>query len=112
MEKAGKIWGCTTRIRPGVHHLSIKKGGYCSKHRHLHKSNWFYVVSGELRIKTWKNDYDLCDETVLLPGDYCVVHPDEYHLFQALRQTEVIEGYFIELDEGDIEREDVGGIKR
>ncbi len=68
------------------------------------------MVSGQLRIRVWKNDYDLCDETVLNPGDYCVTHPDEYHQFEAVSATEALEGYFVELDDGDIERETVGGI--
>jgi len=111
MNVAGKVWGVTREIRPGLHYLAIKKGGYCSKHRHRHKANWFYVVSGVLRIRVWKNDYDLCDETTLLSGDYCLTKPGEFHQFEALVETEALEGYFVEVDDGDIERETVGGVK-
>ena len=110
MEKAGKVWGSTIQIRPGKHHIFVKKGSFCSKHKHRHKANWFYVVTGLLRISVWKNDYDLIDDTVLAPGDYCVVHPGEFHRFQALQETNAIEGYFVELDDNDIERETVGGV--
>ena len=60
----------------------------------------------------WKSDYELVDDTLLHPGDYCVVRPGEFHRFQGLEDTHAIEGYFVELDDNDIERETVGGVAR
>jgi len=110
---AGKIWGNThdvfARNDVSVKLVHLDKGKRCSKHRHLHKHNLFYLVSGIMRIKVWKKDYDLCDETVLYPDQVCVVPPGEFHLFEALQDCVALEVYYVVLNEGDIERETVGG---
>ena len=45
--KAGKVWGDTVNIFSNhnfeFHRIQVKKGGYCSKHKHLHKFNGFYI---------------------------------------------------------------------
>ena len=109
---AGKIWGKTRLIKANPafesHHIHVNAGGQCSKHRHQHKVNGFYVLRGRLVIDVWKNDYDLVDETVLDPGDYMEVRPGEYHRFRAVTDVEALEFYFVRLDPDDIEREDVG----
>ena len=66
--KAGKVWGDTVNIFSNhnfeFHRIQVKKGGYCSKHKHLHKYNGFYIESGELVISVWK-EYNLVDKTIL-----------------------------------------------
>lgn len=110
---AGKAWGSTTMVAAKsafeMHRITVKPGGFCSKHRHAAKFNGFYVLSGELKIRVWKNDYDLVDETVLRSGDYTECRPGEYHQFEALSDVEALELYWCELKAGDIERESVGG---
>ena len=72
--KAGKIWGETELILANnaleFHRIDYKAGGVCSKHKHEWKWNGFYVVSGQMKIRVWQNDYDLIDETILNPGDF------------------------------------------
>lgn len=109
---SGKVWGCDRHIfsqnNVEIHRIQILKGGQCSKHRHKYKCNAFFIERGEVAIDVWKNDYDLIDRTVLKPGDYMVVRPGEYHRFTAVEDSIAYEIYFVELDPGDIEREDVG----
>jgi hypothetical protein len=86
------------------------KDRQCSKHFHRHKYNLFFVVSGKLKIVTWKNDYDLVDETILGPYERTIIKPGEYHRFIALEDSYVIEKYWVQLSLSDIEREDCGGL--
>jgi quercetin dioxygenase-like cupin family protein len=111
--KSGKVWGETWEIfsRNGVRcmGLHINSGAYCSKHKHRHQANHFHVLYGYLRIKVWKKDYPLCDETILCSGDSMIVLPDELHQFEAITDTMAIETYWGECDERDIERDSCGG---
>lgn len=112
MSKFGKVWGTTETIEANgsleFHRVEINKGGVCSKHRHHYKWNGFFVESGKLLIKVWKNKYDLIDETILNPGEYTKVQPGEYHQFEALEDTVAYELYWVEFYHEDIERETVG----
>jgi mannose-6-phosphate isomerase-like protein (cupin superfamily) len=109
---AGKIWGQTELLEAnGVlefHRIEARAGGVCSKHKHQFKWNGFFVESGKLVIRVWKNDYDLVDETVLAAGQYTKVSPGEYHQFEALEDTVAFELYWAEFDHEDIERDSVG----
>lgn len=113
MNKSGKTWGETREIfrrnNVEVHRIEAHKGGYCSKHQHLHKYNQFYVEKGILQVDVWKNDYDLCDTTQLHPGETMTVPPGELHRFTALSDVVAWEIYWVELEPGDIERVDKGG---
>lgn len=112
--KAGKVWGDTSLLEAnGVlefHRIEVKAGGTCSKHLHKHKWNGFFVESGCLEIRVWKNNYDLVDVTVLNPGDWTKVEPGEYHQFFARENTVAFELYWAEFDHDDIQRETVGSI--
>jgi len=81
--KQGKVWGTTRELFKNpfceAHFINVAPNSFCSKHKHNNKFNAFYVISGELVIKVWKNDYDLCDETLLQEGDFTIVRPNEYH---------------------------------
>jgi len=111
---AGKVWGSTRCIfrknNTEIHRITIKKGGKCSKHKHEHKHNSFFLESGRLSIKIWKNEYDLCDETIMEPGDFTSVGPSEYHQFRGLEDSVAYEIYFVELDADDITRESIGSL--
>lgn len=112
--KEGKIWGMTSMFfrdqTSSAHHITIKKGGFCSKHKHEHKHNLFYVVDGELEITIWREE-GMKDITVLKPGQVTGVSPGFYHQFRALQKTEAIEVYQVILTDPDIERENVGGLE-
>ena len=110
---SGKAWGDTQNIfsknNVEIHRIRVDAGGYCSKHLHEKKFNLFFLESGLLEVHIWKNDYNLCDVTVLGPGQMTVVEPGEYHLFKALKDSVVYEIYWVELEAGDIVRKSVGG---
>ena len=110
--KAGKVWGDTVNIFSNhnfeFHRIQVKKGGYCSKHKHLHKFNGFYIESGELVISVWK-EYNLVDKTILSTGEFTIVSPGEYHLFEATKDTIAFELYWAKFDADDIVRENQGG---
>jgi len=115
MNKQGKVWGNTSEIfnqhNVEIHRIEAKKGGYCSIHKHEHKYNMFFVESGMLRIKVWKNDYDLVDETIITNQEMSIVQPGEFHQFDALENTIAYEIYWTSLKSSDIIRKDSGGMK-
>lgn len=113
--KSGKIWGTTQLLEKNpaleLHRIQVDVGGVCSRHCHRHRYNGFFVESGRLLLRVWKNDYDLVDETQLGPGDYTRVAPGEYHQFEALEPTVAFEIYWVEMPDSDIQR-DTSGFKR
>lgn len=115
MSKFGKVWGTTQAIKANssleFHRIEVKKGGVCSKHKHRYKWNGFFVESGKLEIRVWKNNYDLIDHTVISAGEFTEVEPNEYHQFEALEDTVAFELYWAEFNHDDIERESVGSKK-
>ena len=112
MIKSGKVWGETVHFfsknNVSIHRLEIKGDSFCSKHCHEYKYNLFYVESGHLTVKVWKNDYDLVDETILGPGEYTKVKPGVQHQFECLEDAVAYELYWAEFPEKDIVRETVG----
>lgn len=103
----GKQWGKTKNIllREDVeaHHVKTIKGGVCSQHIHKHKINFFFVIKGKLLVRIWKND--LMDDIILTDGEYTEVQPNQFHLFEALEDTEFMEIYYRpSIEKDDIER--------
>lgn len=113
MSKQGKIWGETSEIFNNgivsVNHLKIRKGGFCSEHRHLRKSNLFFIISGNLRLDIWRNGAK--DSTVIWAGETSRIEEGVYHLFEALTDVECLEIYESTLSPDDIERRTTGGLK-
>ncbi len=114
IEKHGKDWGTTRRIHRGpvteLHHISARKGGYSSEHRHM-KFNLFYVLSGKLKVVIFREEGRPPDATVLGPEEATTVPPGVWHKFIALEDTECIELYYTLLQEPDIERRTAGGME-
>jgi len=113
----GKVWGNTRTIfnknNTMINYLVLNKGhSWCSKHYHAHRYNMFYLISGKVNIQVWKNDYDLIDETLLMPEQGTFVQIGEKHRFEVLEDSVMLEIYWVELDPRDIIREDVGGIEK
>lgn len=113
MHKAGKVWGITRTIfdkcNVEIHIIDIECGGFCSKHKHTHKYNGFYVIDGQMKISVWRNDYDIIDYTIVTKGDFVIVSPNEYHMFEAITNVKALEIYWVEIDKNDIIRETCGG---
>lgn len=111
---AGKVWGVTELLESNpsleFHRIEVKKGGKCSKHKHRNKWNGFFVESGKLTVRVWKNDYDLIDEITLQAGQYTKVAPGEFHQFEAEEFTVAFEIYWTQFDPNDIVRETVGSL--
>ena len=112
--RQGKNWGYTTEFfrnaTMSAHHLEIRKGGYCSEHKHEHKYNSFYVVSGELEITIWREG-EKPDITVIGPGQSTAVSPGFWHNFRGVTSVNCIEIYQVLLTGEDIERRTEGGLK-
>lgn len=117
MQAQGKVWGLTSPIfnknNVEIQRIVGNKGGYCSKHKHNSKFNMFFVESGRLRIRVWKNDYDLVDVTDIGPLQHCIVAPGEFHQFEVLEHNTIAyEIYWVEIDPSDIVRENCGGVQQ
>ena len=112
--RQGKNWGYTTEFfrnaMVSAHHLEINEGGYCSEHRHKHKYNQFYILSGILELTIWHDD-KVPDVTVIEGGQSTAIPPGFYHKFKALIKCEAIEIYQVLLIEPDIERRTKGGLE-
>lgn len=115
MSRQGKSWGETAEFfrnaLVSAHHITIKKGGFCSEHQHAHKYNLFYVISGKLLIEIWREN-DRIDGTIITAGQSTAVSPGFFHKFTALLDTEAVEIYQVFLEDPDIDRRTVGGLKR
>ena len=111
----GKVWGQTTLVYKdgliSVHLLKINAGGFCSEHRHQVKSNIFIVLKGRIRVKVWR-DSRLIDTTILTEGQEFHVTPGQWHQFEAVETSEVLEIYRARLSEPDIERRTEGGKRK
>lgn len=113
MNMQGKIWGKTAEVLTqnnfSVHHLEIKKGGYCSEHSHKRKTNLFYVIKGELKISVWRDNG--IDHTILTDGQTMTIPINIIHRFKAMTDVQCLEIYESTPVEEDIERQSQGGIE-
>jgi len=110
----GKVWGTTEPLlvtpMVEVHRIKTNKGFKCSEHMHQFKWNGFYCISGGVKIHVRKNNYDLTDVTVLGPNDFTSVKPGEYHWFESVLDSVLLEIYYPEAISEDIVRKSVGGM--
>lgn len=114
-----KIWGKTRQIMANpnceVHHASIDRGTWCSRHYHAWKWNLFYVISGELEVQFFNNEFSVIPVTAytVRAGEQFKVPPRQWHRFEAVGSpVELIEVYWAEeVLAGDIIRADTGGRK-
>ena len=112
--RQGKSWGYTTdffrNAMVSAYHLEVRKGGYCSAHKHDHKYNSFYVVSGELEITIWREG-EKPDVTIIGPGQSTAVSPGFWHKFKGITSVHCIEIYQVLLIDPDIKRRTEGGLE-
>jgi mannose-6-phosphate isomerase-like protein (cupin superfamily) len=111
MMRERKIWGERWLIRQDSTHavsfLKLEKDTFCSWHKHQAKFNLFVVLRGRVGIVT--EQFGGSAEVVLGPGECLTVKPGDSHKFVVYEPSEMIEEMFVQYDEGDIERETVGG---
>lgn len=115
VDSVEKAWGETACIvkHPvfSAHHIKILPGGYCSVHRHTHRVNLFYVLSGRLTVRTWPAHGEQPQDTVLTAGERLGIPTHTYHQFRSETGAEVLEIYYPVLPQDeDIERITAGGI--
>ena len=77
----------------------------------MKKSNFFFVISGKLRIDIWRERIGMIDSTVIGLGGISTVEPGVWHKFEALTDVECLEVYEVKLSNDDIERRTSGGMK-
>ena len=108
MERTMKTWGEKKNIFHNdlceVSVLDLVPNQRCSLHKHQTKFNTFYVIEGELFIKT---EWGVAQ---LQAGQDFTTRPREFHEFQTAKQPcKVIEVMYTQYDAEDIERETLGG---
>lgn len=112
-----KVWGKTQELfnknNVSINRLEIKKDTFCSLHSHTHKHNIFYVEKGKLKVIIYRRDAgsDIIDETILEAGDMTLVENGLLHRFEAIEDTICYELYYVELNQNDIVRHNIGGKK-
>lgn len=116
-----KAWGRSTLVYDdgltAVYRIFVKKGGYCSLHRHAKKSNLFLCQSGSLVVHLdISGAADMLRPFFLHPGSApLVIKAGDWHRFTALDEVIAFEIYQAEpntfLAADDIERLDVGGVR-
>lgn len=129
MNKQSGDWGDKYKIFDNgifsVELIVIKKGGYCSEHHHLGRTNLFHVLEGELEItifreKDWPQIIDSPDKTILKAGESTEIKPMAYdpekpeliHKFKAITNVKCIEICEARLYEKDIIRRTRGGVEK
>ncbi len=108
MERTMKTWGEKKNIFQNdlceISVLDLVPNQRCSWHRHQTKFNTFYVIEGELFIKT---EWGVAQLQV---GQDFTTRPMEWHEFQtANNPCKVIEVMYTQYDAEDIERKSLGG---
>ena len=108
MERTLKTWGEKANIFQNdlceVSVLELVPNQRCSWHTHQTKWNLFYVVEGQLFIKT---DWGVAQVD---KGQVFTTRPGEIHEFQTADQPcKVIEVMYVQYDSEDINREILGG---
>ena len=85
--------------------LTLEQNQRCSWHKHKAAYNQFYVISGQLGVKTDKGY-----TSVLNPGESFTVEAGVYHEFQTYELPTIIEEIaYVKYDVTDIQRESPGG---
>ena len=90
--------------------LTLKPNKRCSWHKHAHAYNTFYVISGELTVKTDVGPNDQRSYTTIRQGQSFTVKPGVMHEFQTKHMSTIIyEVAYVKYDTRDIYRELLGG---
>lgn len=111
-----KCWGDTRRIGLGsswdVHYLNLIAGGYCSRHRHLHKANLFYVATGRIAVEFFNPDESVPYKTVEVGPEQTLSVPAlVWHRFRVLESGIAVEIYWPgSWNPDDIDRAEQGGM--
>jgi len=108
MERIQKTWGERYKLFQNstceVNILYLRPQQRCSWHKHRTKYNQFFVIEGEIAIKTEWGVAIVAKEQIF------TTKPGEWHEFQTRTKPAVVqEVMFVEYDAEDIERDELGG---
>ncbi len=108
MERSHKSWGEKWNLFQNdlceVSILYLDPMQRCSWHKHQAKSNQFFVIKGDLYIKT--------ESGVAAVGENQIftTNPGEWHEFQTGMERAIVqEIMYVKYDSNDIQRETLGG---
>lgn len=114
-----KVWGAANHVfsspNCAVSILEVKKGAYCSRHKHLHRVNRFIVVAGSIDVVEYTEDGNKeTKRTTLNTGSVSDVNAGVIHRFEVNESGIVVEVYwpatkYSEVMLTDIVRLDTGG---
>ncbi len=108
MERTQKSWGAKWTLFQNdlceVNILYLNPQNRCSWHRHQAKFNQFFVIEGEIHVKT---EYGTAK---VEKNQIFTTNPGGFHEFQTKEMPAIIqEIMFVKYDPSDIERETLGG---
>lgn len=108
MERCHKTWGEKWNIFQSdldeVSYLDLRSWQRCSWHRHQAKYNLFFVVEGEIWIKTTDGISHVRKNEIF------TTRPGEWHEFQTHEHpARIIEVMYVKYAAEDIERTEIGG---
>lgn len=69
--------------------ITFKKNAVRANHHHKATTQWNYVVSGKIMIRTQQPGEKVVD-TIMNKGDFVVTVPNERHALQALEDSELL----------------------
>lgn len=118
MEITRKTWGLKFNIFKNdlceISFLELDPNRRCSWHKHKTKYNLFFVLEGEVGIKTeFKVNGGRTETgiTKLCTHEFFTTQPGEYHEFQTYdAPAKLIEIMYVQYEENDIERKNIGGL--
>lgn len=114
MDTQHGTWGLRTRLWETPYELHtilyLKPNKRCSWHKHANAFNMFYVISGELTVKTDIGPTNQRNYTTITQGQSFTVKPGIFHEFRTGEaETTIYEVAYVKYDSGDIHREQLGG---
>ena len=69
--------------------LTFKKNAVRANHYHKKTTQWNYLISGKILIRTKKPGEEV-KEMVMNPGDFFVTPPNESHALKALEDSKLL----------------------
>lgn len=108
-EWESKTWGRTKLVEINNqyqrHELGIEKGGYCSFHYHLYRSNLFHLQSGLVRL-VWCYAWEI-QHVTLKPHNTYRINARIPHQFQVLESGMMVEEYYPQSSGDDVSTYDI-----
>ncbi|MFA5377113.1 MAG: cupin domain-containing protein [Dehalococcoidia bacterium] len=84
-----KVWGREEIISTRGKVMHLDRGAQCSYHRHEKKEEYFFILSGAVRMRL--GEWDQWEECDKMPGDIIHIPIGTYHSFMGLEDSRIIE---------------------